>query len=153
MPHRRFFSGLRIYLLAACAGAAVGLLDYLLGVWMAARGLHAEVTLVDEFLLGIFTAGLVLVIEFSHQRDREQMKEKLKTITLMNHHVRNALQTISDSAYIHGHLAEVQTSVERIAWALREILPGDTLDYDEGVRRKEKRSSGARGSASPDVGE
>jgi hypothetical protein len=44
----------------------------------------------------------------------------------MNHHVRNALQTIVDSAYIHGHLDDVRNSVDRIAWALQEILPGDT---------------------------
>jgi hypothetical protein len=31
MPNRQLFSGFRSYLLAACAGAAVGLLDYLLG--------------------------------------------------------------------------------------------------------------------------
>jgi hypothetical protein len=45
--------------------------------------------------------------------------------------VRNALQVIIDSAYLHGHaqqLDEIQKSVKRIDWALREILPGHTLD-------------------------
>jgi hypothetical protein len=124
-------SSFRVYLVAAGAGAAVGLVDYLLGLWMAARGLHAELTLIDEFLLAIFTASLVFAIEFSHQRDRERMDEKLRTIKLMNHHVNNALQTIIDSAYVHGHLDEVQTSVDRIAWALREILPGHRSDYED----------------------
>ncbi|HEY7353941.1 MAG TPA: hypothetical protein VH596_14330 [Terriglobales bacterium] len=99
---------------------------------MAARGMHAEMTLLDEFLLAVFTAALVLVIELWYQRERQRMDEKLRTIQLMNHHVRNALQSIIDSAYVHGHLDEVQTSVERIAWALREILPGQPpVDEDE----------------------
>jgi len=117
-------------MIAIPAGVAVGLVDYLLGVWLAAHGLRSELTLVDEFLLGIFTAALVFLIEFSHRRDREQLNEKLRTIELMNHHVRNALQAIIDSAYVHGHLDEVRTSVDRISWALQEVLPGNTSDGD-----------------------
>jgi len=105
---------------------AVALVDYAINLWMSARGLHAEATLLDELLLGIFTGVLVLVLELAHKRDQERMNEKLRTIELMNHHVRNALQTIVDSAYIHGHLDDVRNSVDRIAWALQEILPGDT---------------------------
>lgn len=140
-------SRIRTYLVAAGAGTAVALVDYLLGVWMAARGLHAEMTLVDETLLAIFTCALVFVIESSHQRDRERMSEKLKIIKLMNHHVRNALQTIVTSAYAHGHsrqLDEIRTSVKRIEWALREILPGRVLDNydDEPEALKKNPSSG-----------
>jgi hypothetical protein len=124
-------SSLRVYAIAAAAGVAVALVDYLIGLWMSARGLHAEEILLDEFLLAIFTGALVLVIEFSHQRDQNRMNEKLRTIELMNHHVRNALQTIVDSAYVHGHLEDIRTSVDRIAWALREILPGQTSDDNE----------------------
>src|SRR5215831_5873954 len=131
---RRSSSRIRAGLVAAGAGAAVALVDYLLGLWMAARGLHAEVTLVDEILLGIFTCSLVFALEASHQRERERMTEKLNTIKLMNHHVRNALQTIVNSAYAHGHtqqLDEIRTSVKRIEWALREILPGRGLENQE----------------------
>ena len=139
-------SRMRTSLVAVGAGAAVALVDYLLGLWMAARGLHAEMTLIDEILLAIFTCALVFVIESSHQRDRKQMGEKLKTIELMNHHVRNALQTIVSSAYAHGHarqLDEIRTSVKRIEWALREILPGRLLDsYDEPEALKKDQSSG-----------
>jgi hypothetical protein len=107
---------------------------------MAARGLHAEATLLDEFLLATFTGALVFLIEMSHHRDQERMNEKLKTIELMNHHVRNSLQTIVDSAYVHGHLDEIQTSVGRIAWALREILPGQADDNDGDLRGFAKTS-------------
>ncbi|HZQ17525.1 MAG TPA: hypothetical protein VFA90_02300 [Terriglobales bacterium] len=109
----------------------MALVNYLIGLWMAARGLHAEMTFIDEILLAVFTAALVFVIEISHRRDQERTNEKLRTIELMNHHVRNALQSIIDSAYVHGNLNEVRASVDRIAWALQEILPGRALDGDQ----------------------
>ena len=134
--NRSSFYRLRIYLLPAVVGAAVGLLDYLLGLWMAAHRLRRDFTLLDELLLGVFTAALVFVIELSHRRDQEQMNEKLRTIQLMNHHVRNALQNIVDSAYVHGHLDDIKSSVERIGWALQEILPGDS-DANENLKAPE----------------
>jgi len=133
-------SSIRRYLVAAAAGAAIALVDYLLGLWMAARGLHTELSRIEELLLAIFTGALVLVIELSYERERQRMNEKLRTIQLMNHHVRNALQSIIDSAYVHGNLDEVHTSVDRIAWALQEILPGQTL---------EQQDENSRGPATP----
>ena len=125
---KRKSARIRSYFVAAVAGWAVALVDYGVGLWLSSHGLHAEITLLDEFLLAIFTGALVLVTELFHRRDQERLNEKLRTIELMNHHVRNALQTIVDSAYIHGHLDEVRTAVDRIAWALQEILPGETRD-------------------------
>lgn len=82
---------------------------------------------VDDICGGI-VAGLLFYL---YERSRiKNLNEKLKTIELMNHHVRNALQVILDSAYLHGHsqqISHMQESVRRIDWALREILPG-TLD-------------------------
>jgi hypothetical protein len=121
-------SRLRSYFVAAIAGLAVALVDYALGLWLSSHGLHAEITFIDEFLLAIFTGALVLVTELSHRRNQQRLTEKLRTIELMNHHVRNALQTIVDSAYIHGNLEEVRAAVDRIAWALQEILPGQSSE-------------------------
>jgi uncharacterized membrane protein YiaA len=134
-----------MYSVAAAAAAVVGLVDYLIGLWLASLGRHAEGTLLDEILVALFAGALVLVIELSHRRNQERMNEQLKTIELMNHHVRNALQTIVTSAYVHGHaqqLDEIRTSVNRIEWALQEILPGRVLDnYDEPGASKKKPSS------------
>lgn len=132
-------SSLRFYAVAACSGAAVALLNYLVGLFMIAHGLHAEATFLDEFLLMIFTSALVLLIELSHERTKALMSEKLKTIELMNHHIRNALQTIIDSSYVHGSLEEIRPSVERIQWALREVLPGEELEAYEHPRASESR--------------
>ena len=62
---------------------------------------------------------------YGHTR-RKQFARRLETIALMNHHIRNALQVISASAYAPEQAREmgaIEDSVNRIQWALREILP------------------------------
>ena len=62
---------------------------------------------------------------YGHAR-RRQFARRLETIALMNHHIRNALQVISASAYAPRQAREmgaIEDSVNRIQWALREILP------------------------------
>jgi hypothetical protein len=106
-------------------------------------GLREPQLIVDDLAGGII-AGLLM---YRYERGRSKyLNERLKTIELMNHHVRNALQTIISSVYAHGHaqeLNEIRTSVNRIEWALREVLPGRVLDnYDEPGNPKENPSSG-----------
>ena len=94
-------------------------------------GLKESQRVVDD-ICGAVIGGL-FVYHYECRRAK-YLKEKLKTIELMNHHVRNALQVIVDSVYVHGQaqqIEEIQNSVNRINWALREILPGRILDaYD-----------------------
>jgi hypothetical protein len=57
---------------------------------------------------------------------RKQVLRRLETISELNHHIRNALQVISSSHYLPDEKKEVEAiddSVQRIQWALREILP------------------------------
>jgi hypothetical protein len=95
-------------------------------------GLPESRRVVDD-ICGAIVAGL-LVYRNEYARSR-YLNEKLKTIEMMNHHVRNALQVIVDSVYVYGHaqqVEEIQQSIKRIDWALREILPGRILDrYDD----------------------
>ena len=79
----------------------------------------------DDLVLGVL-AGL-LVFAYEHRRSRE-MRKKLAVIAAMNHHVRNALQTISYLPYTDQakQVQLIQQSVNRIQWALQEILPGET---------------------------
>ena len=91
-------------------------------------GLAESQRILDDCCGGIIAGLLIYRIEYNRTK---YLTEKLKTIEMMNHHVRNALQVILDSVYLHGHseqLAEIQDSVKRIDWALREILPGRSLD-------------------------
>jgi hypothetical protein len=113
---------------ATMYGALVLLFLVLTDQLSAYYGLAESQRILDDSCGGII-AGLLI---YRLERNRAKyLNEKLKTIELMNHHVRNALQVIVDSAYLHGHaqqLDEIQMSVKRIDWALREILPGRVLD-------------------------
>jgi hypothetical protein len=113
-------------------------LHYGLGEWQR---------VIDDFC-GAIIAGLLV---YRHEYSRSKyLNEKLKTIELMNHHVRNALQVIVDSVYLHGHtkqLDEIENSVKRINWALREILPGRVLDEYNDPQKSGEQKSGGRSAA------
>ena len=78
----------------------------------------------DDLIMGV-VAGLV-VFAYEQRRSRE-LRQKLAMISAMNHHVRNALQTISYVPYTEQakQMLLIQQSVNRIQWALQEILPGE----------------------------
>ena len=81
---------------------------------------------VSDVLAGV-VAGVLVFRLLHYERDRRRaLRQRLETIADMNHHVRNALQVISLSAYSstdREQLEKVKESVNRIQWALREILP------------------------------
>lgn len=117
---------------AVMYGALVLLFLVLTDQLSAYYGLAESQRILDDSCGGVIAGLLIYRIEYNRAK---YLTEKLKTIEMMNHHVRNALQVIVDSVYLHGHseqLTEIQNSVKRIDWALREILPGHTLDdYDD----------------------
>ena len=87
------------------------------------RGVTRASVYVDDLVLGT-VAGLV-VFAYEHRRSRD-LRQKLAVISAMNHHVRNALQAISYVPYTEQakQIQVIQQSVNRIQWALQEILPG-----------------------------
>jgi signal transduction histidine kinase len=73
-------------------------------------------------VVALLTAGLI------HQANlrREAALLRMQVIAEMNHHIRNALAAISLSADIVQNQQSIQViseSVDRIEWALREVLP------------------------------
>lgn len=88
------------------------------------KGDSAITGYLDDLIMGI-VAGLV-VFAYEQRRSRE-LRQKLAMISAMNHHVRNALQTISYVPYTEQakQMLLIQQSVNRIQWALKEILPGE----------------------------
>jgi hypothetical protein len=105
-------------------------------------GLPKQQRIIDDFCGGLIVGLLIYRYEYIRSK---YLNEKLKTIELMNHHVRNALNVIVASVYVHGHdkqLNEIQIAVNRIGWALREILPGRVLnDYRETVAKRPPHSA------------
>ncbi len=74
----------------------------------------------------LIAGALVFRLLQYQQERRRQLLQRLEVIAEMNHHVRNALQVISLSAFSYAdqqQLVAIKESVNRIQWALREILP------------------------------
>jgi ABC-type uncharacterized transport system permease subunit len=106
-------------------GVCVFFLGSALAAWLTLHNVHGFFAFVDNLVAGIAAGLMVLLYERWRQRE---VDKKLRTILLMNHHVRNALQVISAaSSSVDGteHPARVQDAVRRIEWALREVLPGE----------------------------
>jgi hypothetical protein len=75
----------------------------------------------DNVLGGV----IVAVISFVDERRRQRyLVHRLQVIALMNHHVRNSLQTIVFARHTEKEVEFIRGAVLRIEWALREILPG-----------------------------
>lgn len=97
------------------------------GDYFAGRiGLEHDLLYVNDVVSAVLIAVLVAVYEW---RGRKRIQERLEIIAQMNHHVRNALQLISLSPHAkqrEENVALIQQAVERIEWALREVLPGSS---------------------------
>jgi ABC-type uncharacterized transport system permease subunit len=106
-------------------GFCVFFLGSALAAWLTLHNIHGLLAFVDNFVAGIAAGLMVLFYERWRQRD---VDKKLRTILLMNHHVRNALQIISAASCSVGGTEQptrCQNAVRRIEWALREVLPGE----------------------------
>lgn len=78
----------------------------------------------DDIAIGIIAAIVVFAYE---QRRHRAILNKVRVLAAMNHHVRNALQAISYAPYTEQEkqIKLISDSVNRIQWALREILPAE----------------------------
>jgi len=80
-------------------------------------------------LTGLLAGALFFQMTREEKASRELVAERMKTIAELNYHIRNALQVIKylggqkDSGMDAVQLQLINNSVDRIEWALREVLP------------------------------
>jgi hypothetical protein len=92
--------------------------------------------------LGTLVAVLVVSLEVHHQSGLRRQEEKIKVMVEMNHHIRNALQTI---VYVNSTNPDkissdrLSAAANRIEWALREVLPGKQMEGGEDHSFREER--------------
>jgi hypothetical protein len=130
-PPRTLLSTLRprrVLLLPLVAGIATFATVYTLDAFLAYIKLPAEATFLDDTLLAILVALLVISLELDHAKELRAQQHKIAVMQEMNHHIRNALQSIS---YLTFNIkdqevnAKLQEAMARIEWALREVLPSE----------------------------
>lgn len=113
------------------AGCGIFFLGSLSDLWLHQHAERLLIAIMADALIGVGVGLLVLLYE---RRQRQNVIRKLEVIRIMNHHVRNSLQVISFAASgpEREELAnEVQRAMERIEWALREVLPGQREDMSK----------------------
>ncbi len=129
----------RLQLLLAAIGFAVLVflcdtgLDFLMVRFDSSR---RELLFVSDALTALIAGALMLwVLQVQRMRHAET-QQRMQVIADMNHHVRNALQVISYWGMQEAdrdQLRFIGDAVERIEWALRDVLPRG-VPHD-GIRR------------------
>jgi len=117
-----------------------GLLSLLVAVVVSAIGVVLDRLLIKEGLprldmiifsnglTGLFAGVLFYQMAREEKASRDLVAERMKTIAELNHHIRNALQVIKflggqRSGLDAMQLQLINDSVNRIEWALQEVLP------------------------------
>lgn len=79
---------------------------------------------------GVIAGALFFQFVKNEKIRRDMVRERMHTIAELNHHIRNALQVIKFWGAQHqnciideAQLKLMKDSVDRIEWALRELLP------------------------------
>jgi hypothetical protein len=120
-------SNWHILLMAAIAGLAVFVIGVGLDVALLREHEPQRVTVEISDALGGLVAGALAFRLLLYERERRaRLRQRIAVIADMNHHVRNALQVISFHAYTSADKEQVEAvkeSMERIQWALKEVLP------------------------------
>lgn len=118
----------RLVLLCVLVVLLVWLVGYGFDHLLARDGVtRFDILLVSNGLTGIVAGFLFFSLINNDRLRRNLVRERLRTIAEMNHHIRNALQVITYASATNANDASVnliRDSVERIEWALREVLPG-----------------------------
>jgi hypothetical protein len=82
---------------------------------------------IADALTGIVAGAFFWQLRRRERERRRFVRERLRTISEMNHHIRNALQVISYYSEKQQDQKAVEMlgqAVTRIEWALSEVLPG-----------------------------
>lgn len=103
-----------------------------------------DLLLLSDLLVGLVAASLVAVLGLHQEQRARFVAGRLRVIAEMNHHIRNALQVIayhSISGKNEKEIAESQEAVNRITWALREVLPQLPDPYHHDAQKAEEAVS------------
>ncbi len=117
----------RLILVCLCVVLLVAVVGFAFDRLLLKEGAtRTDVLLTSNSLTAIVTGLLFYTLGNQERERRRLVQQRLRTIAEMNHYIRNALQIITYVAASQTHAESVElirSSVERIEWALREVLP------------------------------
>jgi hypothetical protein len=133
----------RLIVLCVCVVLLVWMVGFSFDRLLARDGVtRNDILLTSNALTGIAAGFLFFSLTNNERLRRNLVRERLSTIAEMNHHIRNALQIITyATATGNDESVElIRSSVERIEWALREVLPGHVTTPAERPQRETLRA-------------
>jgi hypothetical protein len=108
----------------------VSAMGFLLDMLLSREGMsRPDLLLISNSLTGAIAGGLFFQMAKQEKASRELVRERMNTVAELNHHIRNALQVIKfwgaqqRTGPDAKQLELINDSVDRIEWALREVLP------------------------------
>lgn len=118
-------------LLTTVIAIVVFTVNLLQDIFLSAEGFSRwGIVILSDIITGAIAGALFYQFAKNEKNRRELIRERMRTIAEVNHHIRNALQVIKFWGAQHQNcsLDEMQIqlmkdSVDRIEWALREVLP------------------------------
>lgn len=105
-----------------------------------------DLLLLSDFLIGALAAILVFAVGLHSEQRAKLVSARLKVIAEMNHHTRNALQVIAYHSTLgkdKKEIAVIRQAVDRITWALQEVLP-QIPDFKDAPLQLEESSQPGR---------
>ncbi len=118
---------MRLWLRSILTLALVTFAGFVLDGLLRHEGMaRRDLLVISDLLVGLVAAILAFIIG-RHQEQRNRfVSARLRVISEMNHHIRNALQVITFQARFgrnENEIRAMQDAVNRITWALSEVLP------------------------------
>ena len=115
----------RIVLKSVITLILVAVCSYFVEVRLHRDGVpNRDLILISNIFVGLVAGLLAYVLAVREQQRQDYVEKRLRVISDMNHHIRNALQVISFyTSEDKEKQAAMSDAVERIQWALREVLP------------------------------
>lgn len=123
------------WLLFLVIALVVSVIGFMLDRILVKEGLpRIDMLVISNSITGLCAGALFYQIVREERAGRELVRARMQTIAELNHHIRNALQVIKfwgaqqRPALDAMQLQLINDSVDRIEWALREVLPRYELD-------------------------
>ncbi len=124
--HGPLITGLRSTLVPLAVGAVAFAVTELMHYLLVPDLGRLRERLLAEGLSAVVVAVLAAGLMHQANRRREAALLRMQVIAEMNHHIRNGLAAISlstDAIQNQQSIQVISQSVDRIEWALREVLP------------------------------
>lgn len=122
-PKLRVLSDREIWLISAASGIAVFLLALAIQWVIYDRILHQDgIRLVGSAIAAVLAMALVQYMKTTARNDRLAEIRRLEDIAVLNHHIRNSLQTIAICCRDDGATATIRQSIDRIERVLAGVL-------------------------------